>query len=226
VRKASDEVLAILADAIRGGLYKPGDTLPRQADLAERLEVSRHVVREAIEVLRLAGVVTVKRGNAGGAQVMSTTNVYGVLTGLGGETHANLRALLEARRPLEITGGELAATRASEIGLKRLGALVEDLERLVDRPDVFLHTDATFHRVMVELSENAILVDFHRRVIDQILKQTSMFPVGRIDPPQAIEHQRRTLDALRTRDVDEVREALDSHLGALELAFLGETLRS
>ena len=83
-----------------------------------------------------------------------------------------------------------------------------------------------FHLVMVELSENAILVDFHRRVIDQILKQTAMFPVGRIDPPQAIEHQRRTLEALAGRDVVRIREALDSHLEALEIAFLGEKLQS
>src|SRR5687767_14011293 len=62
LRKASDEVLAVLVDAIRGGLYEIGDALPPERDLAERLNVSRKVLRDAIDELRQAGIVTVRRG--------------------------------------------------------------------------------------------------------------------------------------------------------------------
>ena len=61
-RKASDEVLAVLVDAMRGGLYDIGDLLPPERDLAERLNVSRTVLREAIDALRSEGIVTVRRG--------------------------------------------------------------------------------------------------------------------------------------------------------------------
>ena len=50
-RRAADEVIAVVADAIRSGLYRPGDFLPRQADLAERLQVSRSVVVRNCTVL-------------------------------------------------------------------------------------------------------------------------------------------------------------------------------
>ena len=46
IRRASDEVLAVLVDAIRGGLYEPGDALPPERDLAERLHISRKVLNE------------------------------------------------------------------------------------------------------------------------------------------------------------------------------------
>src|SRR5262249_6487237 len=68
LRKAADEVLAALIDAIRGGLYRPGDLLPRERDLAEQLEVSRTVVRSAIDTLRQAEVLSVQRGRRGGIQ--------------------------------------------------------------------------------------------------------------------------------------------------------------
>jgi GntR family transcriptional repressor for pyruvate dehydrogenase complex len=223
-RKPSDEVLAVIADAIRGGLYRPGEVLPRQADLAAELQVSKHVVREAIEVLRRAGVVTVKRGNSGGTQVVST-NLQRVLAGLGGEVHANLLSLLEARRPLEIAAGSLAAKRADEQDLQRLHALADELEQLLERPDEFLQTDAMFHLAMVASARNPLLTEFHRRTIDQILSSTAIFPVGRIDPGDAIRHQRKTVAAIESRDPSRVRVVLDAHLGALEMAFLGEKLR-
>lgn len=76
--RASDEVLAMLLDAIRGGLYRPGEHLPTQVELAARLGVSRGVVREAIEVLRRAGIVSVKRGK-GGTVVESNWHIEDVL---------------------------------------------------------------------------------------------------------------------------------------------------
>ncbi len=55
-RSAADEVLAVMVDALRGGLFDAGDILPSQASLAHRLKVSRRVLREAIEVLREEGI--------------------------------------------------------------------------------------------------------------------------------------------------------------------------
>ena len=223
-RKASDEVVAVIADAIRGGLYRPGEVLPRQADLASELQVSKHVVRDAIEVLRRAGVLSVKRGNNGGTQVIST-DLTPVLAGLGGESHANLRAILEARRPLELAAAALAAGRADAAVLVQLHELADELERLLDHPSEFLQTDAMFHLALSRASGNPLLAEFHQKVIDQILAATAFFPFGRIDPTDAIRHQHRTVAAIESRDPRRVRTVLDAHLGALELAFLGEKLR-
>jgi GntR family transcriptional repressor for pyruvate dehydrogenase complex len=224
VRKAADEVVAVLADAIRGGLYRPGDLLPRQADLATQLEVSRHVVREAIEVLRRAGIVSVKRGNSGGALVESRENVPRVLASIGGETHANVLAMLEARRPIELAAAPLAAARAKRADFARLQSLVDELDDLIDRGDDFLHADARFHLTMIELSANPLLVESYQRFLDQMLLASSLFPVGRIDPTIAIDHQRRTLRALESRDRRRILRAMDAHLAALEEVFLGEKL--
>lgn len=224
VRRASDEVLAVLADAIRGGLYRAGDMLPRQADLASQLGVSRHVVREAVEVLRREGVVSVKRGNSGGALVTSTRNLPRVVASIGGETQSNLRMIFEARRLIEMASGPLAASRLTTSDLERLHELSDELEPLVDDPDEFLHTDAKFHLAMVELSGNAILAEFHRSVINQVLVSTAMYPVGRIPQEAAVAYQRDTLAALESGDAQRIRDVLDPHLGALEEALLGEKI--
>src|SRR5205809_4069693 len=58
-----------LATAIRLGVYPFGSTLPPERELAERLEVSRATLREAMAALRTAGLVETTRGRGGGTVV-------------------------------------------------------------------------------------------------------------------------------------------------------------
>src|SRR3954449_2458343 len=55
-----------LATAIRLGVYPRGTTLPAERELAERLQVSRATLREAMAALRQAGLVQTTRGRGGG----------------------------------------------------------------------------------------------------------------------------------------------------------------
>ncbi len=51
-----------IAEAIRRGTYPPGSTLPSEPDLAADLGVSRPALREALILLQVDGVITVRRG--------------------------------------------------------------------------------------------------------------------------------------------------------------------
>lgn len=58
-----------LGSAIQLGIFRPGSKLPNERDLAERLNVSRATLREAISALRSAGFVSTTRGRGGGTIV-------------------------------------------------------------------------------------------------------------------------------------------------------------
>src|ERR1700754_4625872 len=58
-----------LGTAIRLGVYPRGTTLPAERELAERLQVSRATLREAMAALRQAGLVETTRGRGGGTVV-------------------------------------------------------------------------------------------------------------------------------------------------------------
>ena len=58
-----------MRDEILAGIHADGDYLPRQEDLVERFGVSAPSIREALRVLETEGLVTVQRGNVGGALV-------------------------------------------------------------------------------------------------------------------------------------------------------------
>lgn len=223
VRTAVDEVIAVLADAVRGGLYVPGEQLPRQADLAERLGVSRTVLRDAIEVLRRAGVVSVHRGNSGGVRVVSTEGIYRVIAALGGEVHATIKVALEARRPVETQAAVLIALRGDPEVLDRLRVLVERQE-VETNPEEFLRLDRTFHYALAQHCGNPLLGSFVRSGLDHVVAATAEFPVGRAARGDALANQRRTYEAIASGERQAVLAAMDAHLVMLEEAYLGERL--
>lgn len=220
-RKVADEVAAVLADAIRGGLYEPGDKLPRERDLAAQLAVSRAAVREAVGILARADIVSVRRGNAGGVVVI--TRVIPPLIA-DAESQTNLRSVLEVRRFLEPAAMLGAAERMSEDDLEELRRLVEVLEDLKQQPDEFLGADTQFHLKVGQLAGNPLIARLMDEMYSTFMASRAHYPVGRIDLSRACENQRDTLTALESRDPRLILAALDVHLGSSEEHFLGERL--
>ena len=102
-----------LATAIRLGVYPFGSTLPPERELAERLEVSRATLREAMAALRTAGLVETRRGRGGGTVV--TMKPQGPSARTADRTTAAQRKdwldALSFRRIVEPGAAALAASR-------------------------------------------------------------------------------------------------------------------
>lgn len=224
LQKAADAVIAVIADAIRGGLYEVGDLLPSERRLASQLQVSRAVVREAIDVLRREGILTVKRGRAGGITFVSDARLYQVVRSLRGKTHDLMRSALEVRRSLEIPAFLLAARRATDAEMEGLEDLVTALEGLADAPEEFYAQDLAFHRTVVRLAGNPLLVDCYAATISQLLAIRQEFPVLQVGFERGLRNQRALYAAVRTRDPAQIRPAVDYHLAATETIYLGERI--
>jgi DNA-binding FadR family transcriptional regulator len=113
-----------LAQAIKLGAVPAGDRLPPERELAERMQVSRVTLREAIRALRQAGFVESRRGRGGGTFVVyaagsgTPEDAVTVARSMGDDLHD----ALEFRRVVEPGAAALAATRtlsASDRGYLR-----------------------------------------------------------------------------------------------------------
>lgn len=67
--RLAEMVAASLRSDILSGKLKEGDSLPRQEQLFEEFRVSLPAVREAMRILETEGLISVRRGNVGGAVV-------------------------------------------------------------------------------------------------------------------------------------------------------------
>src|SRR6185437_13985472 len=103
LHRASDAVSRALVDGIRAGLAPVGSKRPKDSELARAFGVSRAGVREALDVLRRAGIVEMRRGHLGGVFVRSLVIPTELLTDRTSLVLAEVRQLLEARRAVETT---------------------------------------------------------------------------------------------------------------------------
>jgi GntR family transcriptional repressor for pyruvate dehydrogenase complex len=223
-RKVSDEVLGILVDALRGGIYEVGDMLPPERDLAERLGVSRKVLREAIERLRSEGIVSVRRGAGGGTVVESLENLAELCARIQGETRTSLRSLLEIRRPIECTGALLAGLNASDAQRGNLRRLAQLLDEVIDNPKEFWEIDMRFHIAVAEFSGNGYCARFLREIINGLSVIKQQFPYAHVPHQQAIINQRETCEAIVSGVPMAILQSMDAHLADLEYVLLGERL--
>jgi GntR family transcriptional repressor for pyruvate dehydrogenase complex len=224
LRKAADEVVSVIVNAIRGGLYEPGDRLPRERDLAEQLEVSRTTIREALRILERARIVSVRRGNNGGVFVRTRSIGPSVLEAIEGESWVNLRALLQARRVLETSCGLLAAQNATAQEMEELERLVALLVELQDDAVESIAVDLQWHLKVGYASHNPLLAKFLDETLRMVGTVSRQLPFGHIDLPDAVVNQRHTLDAIRSGDPRRVVASFDRHLGSLEEHLLGTRL--
>jgi DNA-binding FadR family transcriptional regulator len=139
------------------GELRPGDRLPREADLAERLGLSRNSLREAVRALSLIHVLDVRQGD--GTYVTSLEPAV-LLDAMGFviDFHRDDTVLefLEVRRILEPAATALAAGRMDVRQVAELHAL---LDALGPNPSVeeLVRGDLEFHRLIALGSGNQVL---------------------------------------------------------------------
>ena len=141
-----------LGSAIQLGVFRPGEKLPTERELAARMNVSRSTVREAISALRAAGMVTTTRGRGGGS-VVGQAGAARPLTDAGASvspSRAELDDLIVFRRIVEPGACQAAASTrmAREQRELLLTALAEfDLAGPADDrvPELYRQADARLH---------------------------------------------------------------------------------
>ena len=137
VSLASDAVHADLRDAILSGSLAPGDAVPSERELSERLGVNRHAVREAVKRLQQARLVQVSQGGA--TRVLDWRETGGLdllldvaLARDGTVDAATLRAIGEMRACIGSDAARLCAMRAPAKIRRDIAELAEQRGRGAD----------------------------------------------------------------------------------------------
>jgi GntR family transcriptional regulator, transcriptional repressor for pyruvate dehydrogenase complex len=154
-------VAEMVADVLRGrivdGELSDGDLLPKQDDLLREFGVSRPSIREAMRILETEGLISVRRGNVGGAEIhqpkpQAAAYMLGLVLQSRGVVLADLAAAL---RILEPTCAAMCAKLSSRRKIvSRLKALIADAEAHLDDGPDFTRMAREFHDAMVSACEN------------------------------------------------------------------------
>ncbi|WP_091532297.1 FadR/GntR family transcriptional regulator [Microlunatus soli] len=213
----TDVAVQKIKQMIISGELAPGQRLPREADFADRLGLSRSSLREAVKGLSMLGVLDVRQGD--GTYVASLDSVM-LLGGMAFvvDFHRDDEVLhfLEVRRILEPAASEMACVRLTDAEIDELDA---HLDRLGEDPSVeeLVASDLEFHKMIVAGSGNPVLTSLLDSIAGPIQRarlwrgSTEAHALART----TAEH-RAIVRALRARMPAVVSAAVTTHIFGVE----------
>jgi GntR family transcriptional repressor for pyruvate dehydrogenase complex len=213
----TDEAIEKIKAMIVSGELKPGQRLPREADLAARLGLSRSSLREAARALSLVRILDVRQGDGTYVSSLAADSLLDALTFIV-EFHqdASVLELLEVRRILEPAASARAAVLISEVDLAELGDLLARISP-TSSVDELVENDIEFHRRVAAAAGNSVLAS----LIESLSGPTQRARVWRgLTQEGALERtlseHRAILAAIRRRDPELARTWATVHIAGVE----------
>jgi DNA-binding FadR family transcriptional regulator len=149
-----EETVERLGTAIRLGLLAPGSRLPPERELAERFDISRSTLRQALTALTQTGHLIALRGRTGGTFVADEPPMRGPAVPL---EAGEWRDLLDYRIAVEAGAVLLATERATDQDIAGLRELVTTMALATDFR-AYRHADVRFHLRLAEAADSSRLV--------------------------------------------------------------------
>jgi GntR family transcriptional repressor for pyruvate dehydrogenase complex len=155
----ADQVENQLLDYIVKRAIKPGDSIPKETELAQGLGVSRNVVREALSRLRMLGLIESRKKRG---MILTQPDV---MKGLERILHPTIldtevrKQLFELRLVLEVGLGDLLFQRKTDAQMKKLDSIIER-ERKATTQIERVRCEVDFHATLYEMAGNDTLKRF------------------------------------------------------------------
>jgi GntR family transcriptional repressor for pyruvate dehydrogenase complex len=218
IRRGSlvEEIIDSVKQEIVAGRLVRGQRLPSELELAERFQVSRGAVREAMKTLQAIGVVTIERGN--GTHIVDRPSdellsplIFALLleAPVAGE-------LIELREMFQVAYSQLAARSVTAADWDRIEAAQARFERYADdrERDPGLHTelDLNFHFAVLDATHNPLIVKIGRAVEELYhgtIRRTLQTHQG---PATGITGHRDIIAAIRGGDPETIRQVVHDSL--------------
>ncbi len=208
----TDRLTETFGKQIVQGIYQPGTALPSEAELCERFDTSRNVMREVIKVLSTKKLIDAQRHRGLFVMPQEQWNYLdaNVLEWAleKGANPALIKSLTEVRSLIEPTISRWAAERATAVDLVAIEASYNEMAANSENVHAFQEADIRFHK--------AILDATHNMVIQQLSDAVSALQRAIFDYTflSGVDHMRLTImehkdlfDAIRCKNPQAAEEA-------------------
>jgi DNA-binding FadR family transcriptional regulator len=216
--KRAEGVTRLLVNEIFEKGLQPGARLPPEHLMLEQFGVGRSTLREALRVLEVHGLITIRSGPGGGPIVaqMTAQNLGRIASLHYKASGATVRDVWEARGLVEPMMAKRVAQAGTAEDLKGLATLLKEAEKVSpDDDSEYLRISSEFHRTISSMCGNPI-IDLFSRSLGDI---TSFLVVGHLftktDRHQVHADHLEILAALIARDADRAEALMQAHMAQM-----------
>ena len=226
--KLAQAVVRQIEELILRGILRPGERLPSERELSERMGVSRPSLREAVSDLEASGLIETRPGSGMYISPTLEAQFSPALTRLFARHDEAVNDYIDFRRDMEGMAIVRACTHGSETDLRVVDTLFRKMEEAHSKrdPSEEAALDAEFHMAIVEACHNVVMIHVMRSLFE-LLQQGVFFNrqvmfAQRMTRDMLLDQHRAINDALQARDADAARSAVNAHLDFVETALDGQ----
>ena len=220
IRKASapEMVVEQIIAKLKTGDLQPGSQLPSQRELASLLGVGRSSVREAINALTAMGYLDVHQGKGTFVNRELPTSDPSMEKLNAALKTGSFFDLTEAREVLECKSAELAAERADASHIANLRQVFRQVEQTDKDYSIFLKADIDFHLSLAEATQNVVICEMTRLVLEKVVAHHAGFKTALISPEyrqRSIHSAQQIVENVARGDGQAAAEWMRIHLHAI-----------
>lgn len=215
---AFEETMDRIGTAIKLGVLAPGDRLPAERDLCQKLEISRSTLRQALTALVQSGHLVAARGRGGGTFVAAAPPP---LAAPSPATLGTWREACDVRLAVELGVAALAADRADDARIEPLVALVAEMDDMVEDFGAYRQADVRFHIGLAETTGSRRLITLATEAQGSMTDLIAHIA----HPPEVLANANaqhaRLLAAIRAHDGGRATSVMAEHVRGTEHVLAG-----
>lgn len=221
--KLSRAVERQIETLILQGILRPGERLPSERELSERLGVSRPSLREAVAALQDAGLLTTRAGAGIYVAEVLGAAFSPALIRLFAQHDQAVFDYISFRRDMEGLAAERATQLGTDTDLKVIDTIFQRMMAAHDKrnPTEEAALDAQFHIAIIEASHNVIMLHMMRAMFgllkEGVFYNRSVMFRNRSTRDTLLAQHKAINDALQARDPVAARAAVSEHMDFVEM---------
>ena len=209
----SDKIIKQIKGLISSGQLKPGDRLPPERKLAERLGVGRTPVRDAIRKLEFYGILRTLPQSGTVVAGIGIAALEGLISDVLKLEDTDFAALVETRVLLETNAAYFAAIRRTHDDIVMIQNALDAYIHKVDTGDQAVEEDLMFHLKIAETSKNSVLKSLMLIITPDIINSFIKLEVCKADRiKKSIEEHKEILKYIVNQEPEMASNAMREHL--------------
>jgi GntR family transcriptional repressor for pyruvate dehydrogenase complex len=217
--RSFETAIVSILDGIERARLRSGDRLPTERQLAAELEISVPTLRQALVVLRRAGVIDVRPGKSGGIFLTSELIPTEAISQAVALEESAAIDVLRGRRVLEPAVAAYAMRVATASDYAELERTVELLRTNLGERAQVMRADAMFHRALARACHNRTLQAAMHSIAKGLAPIRDAYSGGVDTDSETLQIHSSQLEAMREGDSTLLVAIMESHLRMLEDAF-------
>lgn len=216
VESPVDKIIRQIRDLISSGQLKPGDRLPSERLLSEKLGVGRTHLRDALRKLEFYGILKTMPQSGTVVAGLGLPALQGLITDMLELQGSDFRSLVETRVVLESNMANLAAQNRSDKDLIEMEKALNAHKLKIELGEDAVGEDFLFHLKVADASKNSVLKSLMLIITPDIMQYFKVHDVcGEGRSALAVEQHQQLLQYISEKKPEKAGECLKRHLSEI-----------